>query len=192
VTASRADGIREPDDTTSRIDLYRPSLDDVGELHTILSDPAVWTHFPSLRHTSIEQTAAGVRRWVSGWDADGLGTWVARERGTAGPVIGYGGCSMLGSQVWNLGYRFAVTAQSRGFATELSRRALERATETAPRIPVIAYLLEHNVASAAVARKLGFELVHRGPDAGNPDPSAVRLVFADRALTAAQLAAVLR
>jgi hypothetical protein len=35
-------------------------------------------------------------------------------------------------------------------------------------------------------------LVHRGPDAGKPDPSAVRLVFADRALTAAQLAAVLR
>lgn len=39
--------------------------------------------------------------------------------------------------------------------------------------------------------RLGLELVHRAPDAGNPDPTAVRLVFADRDLTAAQLEATL-
>ncbi len=52
-----------------------------------------------------------------------------------------------------------------------------------PGLPVIAYLLEHNHASAAVAKKVGLTLVDRGPDAGNPVPSAVRLIFADRPLT---------
>jgi len=179
------------EDSTVRLDLYRPSLDHTSELYAILSDPAVWTHFPSMRHTSIAQTERAVRRWITGWAADGLGTWVVRERGTGDAIIGYGGCSMLGSQVWNLGYRFAVTSQSRGFATELSRRAIERAAAAAPDVPVVAYLLEHNEASAAVARKVGLALEHRAPDAGNPDPTAVRLVFADRPLSAEQLAATL-
>jgi RimJ/RimL family protein N-acetyltransferase len=46
----------------------------------------------------------------------------------------------------------------------------------------VAYLLENNRASAAVAEKLGLTLRHRGPDAGNPDPSAIRVVYADRPL----------
>jgi hypothetical protein len=45
---------------------------------------------------------------------------------------------------------------------------------------VIAYLLEHNAQSRGRAEKAGLMLVWRGPDAGNPDPDAVRLVYADR------------
>ena len=93
---------------------------------------------------------------------------------------------------WNLGYRFAPEAQGRGFATELASAAVEAARERRPELPVVAYLLENNPASAAVARKVGLALRHRGPDAGNPDPSAVRLVFADRALSEAELAATMR
>jgi hypothetical protein len=40
--------------------------------------------------------------------------------------------------------------------------------------------LEHNLASRALAEKAGLDLVWRGPDAGNPDPGAIRLVYADR------------
>src|SRR5699024_5611221 len=54
-----------------------------------------------------------------------------------------------------------------------------------------AYLLEHNTAWAVVARKLCLRMIHRAPDAGNPDSAAVRLVFADRKLTPAQLEATL-
>ena len=57
---------------------------------------------------------------------------------------------------------------------------------------MVAYLLEHNTASAAVARRVGLELRHRAPDAGNPDPAAIRLVLADRPLDEEQLAATLR
>jgi hypothetical protein len=47
---------------------------------------------------------------------------------------------------------------------------------------VIAYLLEHNRESRGRAERTGLQLVWRGPDAGNPDPDAVRLVYADRPL----------
>jgi hypothetical protein len=55
---------------------------------------------------------------------------------------------------------------------------------------VIAYLLEHNVQSRGRAEKAGLSLVWRGPDAGNPDPDAVRLVYADRPLPGDLLARI--
>lgn len=48
--------------------------------------------------------------------------------------------------------------------------------------PVVAHLLEHDVASRVRAERAGLSLVWRGPDAGDPDPDAACLVFADRPL----------
>lgn len=179
--------MKQVEDQTSRLDLYRPSLDDVPALFDICSDPLVWTHYPQLRHEKPNRTADVVCQWMSSWESSGLGPWVIHSKEDGG-VLGYGGCAILGGGVWNLGYRLAVGAHGQGFATEVSRRAVARAAATGLGLPVIAYLLEHNHASAAVARKLGLALVDRGPDAGNPDPSAVRLIFADRSLTRSQLA----
>lgn len=175
-----------PDDSTARLELWRPRSDDVDGLHPLLADARLWTHFPTLRHRSPAQTAAMLRRWMSAWAADGLGTWVVRDPASHA-VLGYGGCSTLRGEAWNVGYRLAVEAQGRGLATEVARRGMVRAREIRPDLPMVAYLLEHNLASAAVARKLGLELVDRAPDAGNPDQSAVRLIFADRPLTKSQL-----
>lgn len=125
------------------------------------------------------------------WDRDGLGTWVIRDR-TSGAIVGYGGCSIPRERFWNLGYRFAVAAQGQGLATELALEAVKIAREHRVDLPVVAYLLEHNVASARVAEKVGLSLVHRGPDVGNPDPNAVRLVYADRQLSAEELASVMQ
>jgi hypothetical protein len=55
---------------------------------------------------------------------------------------------------------------------------------------VITYLLEHNAESRGRAERSGLTLVWRGPDAGNPDPAAVRRVYADRPLTDDLLARV--
>ena len=92
---------------------------------------------------------------------------------------------------WNLGYRLAVEAQGRGIARRAAAVAVGRARATDPDLPVVAYLLEHNRASARVAESCGLTLQHRAPDAGNPDPEAVRLVYADRVLSAEQLRAAL-
>jgi RimJ/RimL family protein N-acetyltransferase len=179
------------DDTfTPRLRLSRPVAADLDAVFAIQSDPRVWTHYPSLRHTDPETTIRMMERWERSWSDAGLGSWVARLRDT-GEVVGNGGCTLLGGAVWNIGYRIAGDHHGQGLATELAQAGVARARAIAPDRPVIAYLVEHNHASARVAGKLGLELVHRAPDAGNPDPGVVRLVYADRPLTPEQLAAAL-
>lgn len=171
-----------------RLDLSRPALGDLDELFAILRDPHVWTHFPSRRHTDPAQTAAALDQWITSWDSDGLGPQIARLTGQP-PVLGYGGCTLLGDKVWNLAYRFAADAHGHGHATELAREAVRHAERVKPELPVVAaYLLEHNTASERVATKVGMRLVHRGADAGNPGPKAVRLVYASRSLSGDELA----
>lgn len=180
------------DDTfTERLRLSRAVASDLDEVFAIQSDPRVWTHYPSLRHTDRAQTVEMIERWERSWADAGLGSWVARLRDT-GEVVGNGGCTLLGGEVWNIGYRIAGDHHGQGLATELARAGVEAARSIAPERPVIAYLVEHNRASAHVAEKLGLELVHRAPDAGNPEPQVMRLVYADRPLTPEQLAATLK
>ncbi len=69
--------------TTDRLILARPTTHDLDALYAICSDARVWTHFPSLRHTEPDTTAAMIERWQSSWEATGLGTWVLRSRDDA-------------------------------------------------------------------------------------------------------------
>lgn len=174
---------------TARLRLTRPVPADLEEVFAIHGDPRVWRHYPSLRHLDREPTLAMMAAWERSWVQVGLGSFVARLRAT-GEMVGNGGCSVRGAgtdgAVWNVGYRVAADHHGQGYATEIARAGMERARELAPERPLIAYLVEHNAASAHVAEKLGLALVHRAPDVGNPDPSVMRLVYADRPLTQAQ------
>lgn len=170
--------------------LTPPDLDDLIELHAIYSDPRVWTHFPYARHTDESQTAELIRVWRRSWQEHGLGPWIVRDP-QSGAMLGHGGCAVRGGFCWNLGYRFAAEAHGRGYATQVARAGTSAARAVRPELPVIAYLLEHNRASARVAERAGLLLRHRGPDAGNPDPDAVRLIFADRELSREQVAQAL-
>jgi RimJ/RimL family protein N-acetyltransferase len=164
---------------------------DLDEHFLLHSDPGVWAHLPSGRHTAPEQTMDGIRHSLGHWSRDGLGYWTARLRedlpGTelrAGHVVGTGGCALrVGTSWWNLYYRFTPPAWGKGLAAELVTEALDAAHAVTPDRPVVAYLLEHNAESRGRAERSGLSLVWRGPDAGNPDPAAVRLVYADRPLS---------
>lgn len=185
---------------TARLRLDAPMPGDLEPLHEIHADPRVWTHFPSLRFTRVAQTRGMLERFTTGWQAAGLGPWIVREIGAdpgdPASVLGNGGCDLRGDApdglFWNLGYRLAPHAQGKGYAQELSAAAVAAARALRPELPVVAFLLEHNHVSRRVAERTGLRLRHRAPDAGNPDPEAVRLVLADRELTPAQLAATLR
>jgi RimJ/RimL family protein N-acetyltransferase len=176
--------------TTDRLRLDAVVPDDLDEHFTLMSDPGVWAHLPSGRHTSPERTAEAIGHSVGHWERDGLGYWTARLlvdlAGTplrAGDVVGTGGCALrVGTSWWNLYYRFTPPAWGTGLAAELVTAALEAAHRVAPDRPVVACLLEHNAQSRGRAERSGLSLVWRGPDAGNPDPDAVRLVYADRPL----------
>jgi RimJ/RimL family protein N-acetyltransferase len=175
---------------TPRLQLDAVVPSDLDEHFALLSDPGVWAHLPSGRHTSPERTREGIEHSLGHWSRDGLGYWTARLRedlpGTAlraGAVAGTGGCALrVGTTWWNLYYRLTPAAWGLGLAAELVTAAIDAAHTVAPDRPVIAYLLEHNVRSRGRAEKAGLSLVWTGPDAGNPDPDAVRLVYADRPL----------
>ena len=108
-----------------------------------------------------------------------------------GPVLGRGGCTIPTGRVWwNLYYRFATSAHGRGYASEMGARAIEAARDVQPDRPVLAYLLEHNLASRRTAERLGMRLAWRGADRPNPDPDAIRLVYVDREPTDELVAAI--
>lgn len=176
---------------TNRLSLDRPTAEDVEGLHEIFSDPRVWAHLPSQRHSSLEKTRVILESWKGAWERDALGPWVVRAAGEP-TIIGYGGCSVKQNAFWNLGYRFAVEAQGRGYATEVSFEAMKQAQRSRLDLPVVAYLLDHNTASARVAEKIGLTLAYRGIDSGNPDPDAIRLVYADRELGSEELALIIQ
>lgn len=175
-----------PDDIALRV----PTSDDVGRVHELYSDPAVWRHAPHGRHVALETTRRLVDRWVSDWENHGLGAWLVEDAGT-GELLGNAGCSLRNDAHWNLGYRFAPAAQGRGLATRVARTALAAACEKDASLPRVASILEHNAASAAVAVRVGLTLRFRGPDAGNPDPSTIRLLYADRPLNPDTVALIL-
>jgi RimJ/RimL family protein N-acetyltransferase len=183
---------------TPRLHLDAVVPDDLDEHFALMSDPGVWAHLPSGRHTEPARTLEGIRHSVGHWDRDGLGYWTARLRedlpGTelrAGAVVGTGGCALrIGTSWWNLYYRLTPAAWGLGLAAELVDAALDAARIVAPQRPVLAYLLEHNTRSRGRVERAGLSLLWRGPDAGNPDPDAVRLIYADRPLTGDLLARV--
>ena len=152
--------------------LDEPTVDDARAVHRICSDPRLWRHLPSGRFADPERSLSLVHDWIAGWERDGLSAWIVRDSAT-GRVLGYAGCWVKDDCLWNLGYRLAV----------------DRARGLRPDLPVVAILLAHNRASARVAARLGLTERHRGPDAGNPDPMAVRLVLSDRDLDDAQFRA---
>jgi RimJ/RimL family protein N-acetyltransferase len=85
---------------TKRLRLDAVVPEDLDDHYALMSDPAVWAHLPSGRHTDPEQTAKGIRPSVGHWATDGLGYWTARLRAdlpeaglAAGAMVGTGGCA---------------------------------------------------------------------------------------------------
>ncbi|VTR78647.1 hypothetical protein CHMI_03430 [Cellulomonas hominis] len=172
---------------TDRLHLTAPVPADLPELHALHADPRGYVHWPWGRHTTVEQTERLLDRYRESWDEHGLGPWVVRAA-TDGRLVGMGGCSVRGGVGWNLYYRLVPEEWGHGYAQEVVAAARTAARATRPDLPVLAYLLEHNTGSLRAVERAGLTRVWRGPDAGNPDPSAIRLVYADREVDEATVA----
>ncbi len=186
-----------PSISTGRLLLVPAGLGDLEAMAALHADERVWRHFPSGRHTNVEQTRDYLFERERQWERDGLGYWVARLREpvgrvATGDVAGIGGCALSsGATWWNLYYRLRPEVHGYGLANEMCATAIAEAHRVDPDRPVVAYLLEHNAASRATAERAGLTLVWRGSDADNPDPDAVRLIYADCPLDEEQIEALL-
>lgn len=169
---------------TERLVLRPPARSDVPELFDLYADPRVWGPDPLMRQGSAKQTERMVANWLAGWERDGLGMWIARScmPRVEGTLIGIGGCSLRHSIAWNLGFRLVPRFWGHGYAQEISEAAVAAARHSRPDLPITAYLLEGNERSERATERSGLRLIWRGPDAGNPDRHAVRLLYADREL----------
>lgn len=188
---------RDPRDAmTARLELSPARVGDLAAMAQLHADERVWRHLPAGRHSDPEQTRVYLVELERQWREDGLGYWSARLREPvgelcAGELVGIGGCAIpAGATWWNLYYRFTPEVHHRGLATELCQAAVVAARRTHSALPIVAFLLEHNRASKATAERVGLHLVWRGIDTGNADPSAVRLIYADRQLDGARLDAL--
>lgn len=184
--------------STARLQLTAATSADLEAMAALHADERVWSHLPSGRHTDVAQTLTYLHERERQWRDDGLGYWIARLAEPvgglpAGAVAGIGGCAIpAGATWWNLYYRLTPEVHRHGLATELCRAAIVAAHRTQQSIPVIAFLVEHNHASRATAERAGLSLAWRGADTGNPDPTAVRLIYSDRPLDDVRLEALRR
>jgi RimJ/RimL family protein N-acetyltransferase len=168
---------------TERLLLRAPEYGDLDDLFELYADEQVWRDDPMSRQTTRAQTADMIDRWRSGWSRDGLGMWVARDPATRS-LVGVGGAFVRYDVAWNLGYRLRHDYWGQGFAQEISRAAFDASSELRPDLPMTAYLVEGNVRSQRATERTGLHLVWRGPDVGNPNPRAIRLLYSDRQLAA--------
>lgn len=179
---------------TARLRLAPARMAELADIAALHADPRVWRHRPEGRHTSVEHTRRKVIEMEQQWTRDGLGYWVARLRQPiaelpVGACVGVGGVAVEAHRGWwNLYYRFRPEAHGHGLATELCQAALTAARSVGAERPVIASLLQDNVASEATAKAAGLRLQWSGPDMERSD--AIRLIYADRAVNAAELAAL--
>jgi RimJ/RimL family protein N-acetyltransferase len=169
---------------TQRLALRVPEQDDLQRLFALYSDPQVWAPDPLSRHEDPEQTVRMIDAWRAAWDRDGLGMWTAWSREE---FVGIGGCFVRLGVAWNLGFRLLPSSWGRGYAQEISAAAIKAARHRRPDLPITAYLLEGNDRSLRTIERLGLSFVWRGPDAGNPDAGAIRLLYSDQPLSAGVL-----
>lgn len=160
--------------STERLDLWRPSAEDVDAAFTIHADPATYRHLPSARMTERSEAEGLIDAWRAHWEQHGFGYAVVRERGH-GQTLGFTGAkhqAILGRDVLNVYYRFAPAAWGRGFATEALGAMIDRLTGAGELRPFVARIATNNPGSEAVVSRLGFTpVVHTDPR----DPVAHRL-----------------
>lgn len=170
--------------TTARLTLRTPAAADSAALFALYSDPKVWRPDPLTRHDTPEQTTRMIEHWLTSWRSTGLGMWTAWQEAE---LVGIGGCFLRYGAAWNLGFRLRPPFWGRGYAQEISEAAVGAARSLRPELPVTAYCLEGNDRSRRAVERTGLTRRWRGPDAGNPDPAAIRLLYGDRPLPAATI-----
>jgi len=144
----------------TRLSYRQPTTADLPRLFAIYSDPRTQVFNPAGAFTDPGQAEQLLSTWLAHWAAHGFGWWAVAEQGAPAQVIGFGGVawhSYLGEQRLNLGYRFAVEAWGRGYATELAQAALRHALGPLSFPQVWAFVRPDNAASIKVLENLGMQ-----------------------------------
>lgn len=160
--------------TSARLTYRAPTPADLARLYAIYSDPQTQQFNPSGPMTEEAQAQALLARWTDHWNIHGYGWWAIARKDAPHHIIGFGGIAFhdyLGEQRMNLGYRFAVEAWGKGFATETGETALRHAFVTLGLDEVFGFVRPANLASARVLEKIGMQRCGELDDVPGQPPS---------------------
>jgi RimJ/RimL family protein N-acetyltransferase len=142
--------------------IYRhATMSDVEALFRIYSDPRTHKFNPAGPHLDIEQSKASIERRISETGVYGFNDWAVMTRENPDHIIGFGGVFVSeynGKLTNNLGYRFEPDAWGKGYATELSQKALHYGFREVGLLEIVGVVKENHLASKKVLEKAGMTL----------------------------------
>jgi RimJ/RimL family protein N-acetyltransferase len=142
--------------------VLRPFRDDDLDDYLVMmtSEPArTWLFVPEEfgRFDAWLQMAG----WLGQWELRGTGQWALEEKAT-GAFVGRAGTHRPERQDWpgtEVGWTLHPDHLGKGYATEAGARSVQYAFEVNGVDEVVSCILPDNDRSAAVARRLGFEIL---------------------------------
>lgn len=140
---------------TPRLRLREYQLDDIMALHVILSDPITMQFWPA--PFTPEATTSWIERQMRGYRERGYGRLavIAKDTGEQIGDVGLAYSSVNGRDEVDLGYIIHCPYWRQGFALEAAAACLEYAQAHLPISRVVANMAHDNLASKAVAERLG-------------------------------------
>jgi len=161
--------------TTQRLELSRPRASDRADLLAMMTPDAV-REFLGPAEASESDVFARLLRNAGSWALYGYGTFMVREKGRDGTIVG--NCGVFRSfrgfgrgldDVPEAGWIIAQTAWGKGYALEAMHAALAWFDREHGPQRVACMIEEGHGASMTVAAKLGFvEYARHQPEDGRP------------------------
>lgn len=154
----RADDVPGAVVRTRRLNGRPPRQADVDELTAMLNDSAVAPWLGGTRtREAVQASVTTIRR---SWLRRGWSTWTFRtEQGELAGRAGLAPATVLSVSEVELMYTVPAPSWGRGYATEMSRAAVDLAFTTAGIASLVAFTLKDNARSRAVMEKVGFRYV---------------------------------
>jgi RimJ/RimL family protein N-acetyltransferase len=143
---------------TERLSLRPFREADVAALHELLQDPDVIRYIGDRRVPTLQETWRAVAGWLGHWAMRDYGQWAIEER-SSGRFVGRAG--IINPADWpgpEVGYVLGREWWGRGYATEAAAAAMSWGFREIGFDDLISLIDPNNVASIAVATRLGEKL----------------------------------
>jgi RimJ/RimL family protein N-acetyltransferase len=147
-----------PNIETERLTLRPFREDDVSPFFELSQDPDVMRYVGDRRVPTLQESWRAIAGWLGHWALRGYGQWAIEER-SSGRLIGRAG--IINPVDWpgpEVGYVLGRAWWGRGYATEAARAAMDWGFEQIGFADLLSLIDPANLASIAVATRLGESL----------------------------------
>ncbi|MFM2476969.1 GNAT family N-acetyltransferase [Celerinatantimonas sp. MCCC 1A17872] len=144
---------------TKRLILRKPNINDLCDFYRIYADPATNVFNPKGPIADINIAHDTLQQWINQWEQQGYGMWAISSLEAQFNIVGFGGFTQrqfAGQHILNLGYRFAIQAWGKGYATEATKAMLQMGFEQCQLKLINATVRINHHASQKVLQKAGF------------------------------------